>query len=156
MQINKKVMANDVQNVQMRLLSLKEVSFMMSPGKMPDDANPESVKLGFSNQTHPDVKKDVINLVFGVKYELAGDTILESIYSFMFEIKGLDRFVIINGANMTIAHIMPHLLSVACGTMRGILVVKTAGTSFSKFPLPMIDPNQLSACLSSAQSTGNS
>lgn len=43
---------------------------------------------------------------------------------------------------------MPHLLNVAVGTMRGILVVKTAGTNFSKYPLPMIDVNQLNSNLS--------
>ena len=43
---------------------------------------------------------------------------------------------------------MPHFLSVAAGTMRGILVVKTAGTNLSKYPLPMIDGNQLSVSLS--------
>ena len=46
--------------------------------------------------------------------------------------------------------ILATLLGVATavGTMRGILVVKTAGTNFSKYPLPMIYVNQLNANLS--------
>lgn len=34
---------------------------------------------------------------------------------------------------------MPHFINVAIGTMRGIIVDKTAGTSLAKYPLPMLD-----------------
>lgn len=34
---------------------------------------------------------------------------------------------------------MPHFINVAIGTMRGIIVAKTAGTSLAKYPLPMLD-----------------
>lgn len=40
----------------MRLTSISEESFMMSPGKIADDANSEAIKLGFSNQIQPDVE----------------------------------------------------------------------------------------------------
>lgn len=139
-------------NIQMRLTSISEESFMMSPGKIADDANSEAIQLGFSNQIQPDVENNKMTLVFGTKYELEGEVILESVYRFEFEVKDLARFINTDdNNNITISHIMPHLISVAIGTMRGILVVKTAGTNLSKFPLPMIDPNQLSANLSSPQ-----
>ena len=139
-------------NIQMRLTSISEESFMMSPGKIADDANSEAIQLGFSNQIQPDVENNKMTLIFGTKYELEGEVILESVYRFEFEVKDLARFINTDdNNNITISHIMPHLISVAIGTMRGILVVKTAGTNLSKFPLPMIDPNQLSANLSSPQ-----
>jgi hypothetical protein len=88
-------------------------------------------------------------LVFGTRYELEGDVVLESLYKFEFEVKNLSQFIVFNdNQSITVNHIMPHFLSVAVGTMRGILVVKTAGTNFSKYPLPMIDVNQLNANLS--------
>lgn len=62
------------------------------------------------------------------------------------------QFIIFNdNRSITVNHLMPHFLSVAVGTMRGILVAKTAGTNLAKFPLPMIDVNQLNANLSNTR-----
>ena len=142
-------MAEDNINIQMRLVSVGEVSFMMSPGKVGDDVSPDSMKIGFSTQIQPDVQNDIFVLLFGTRYELNGDVVLESIYKFVFEVKNLAQFVVFNdNQSITVNHIMPHFLSVAVGTMRGILVVKTAGTNFSNYPLPMIDVNQLNSNLS--------
>ncbi len=132
----------------MRIVSIREVSFMMSSGKMPDDVTSESIQLGFSNQIQLDIENDKIALIFGVRYELKGEVILDCTYRFEFEVKSLAKFVTINEDNSaTISSIMPHLISVTTGTMRGILVMKTAGTNFSKYPLPMIDPEQLTVNL---------
>lgn len=142
-------MAEDNINIQMRLVSVGEVSFMMAPGKVGDDVNPDSMKIGFSTQIQPDVQNDIFVLLFGTRYELNGEVVLESIYKFVFEVKNLAQFVVFNdNQSFTVNHIMPHFLSVAVGTMRGILVVKTAGTNFSNYPLPMIDVNQLNSNLS--------
>ena len=142
-------MAEDNVNIQMRLATVSEVSFMMSPGKVGDNVNPDAIQIGFSTQIQPDVKNNIFNLIFGTRYELDGDVVLESLYKFEFEVKNLRQFIVFNdNQSITVNHIMPRLLSVAVGTMRGILVVKTAGTNFSKYPLPMIDANQLNANLS--------
>lgn len=142
-------MAEDNVNIQMRLASVSEVSFMMSPGKVGDNINPDAIQIGFSTQIQPDVKNNIFNLILGTRYELDGDVVLESLYKFEFEVKNLRQFIVFNdNQSITVNHIMPHFLSVAVGTMRGILVVKTAGTNFSKYPLPMIDANQLNANLS--------
>ena len=142
-------MAEDNVNIQMRLATVSEVSFMMSPGKVGDNVNPDAIQIGFSTQIQPDVKNNIFNLIFGTRYELDGDVVLESLYKFEFEVKDLRQFIVFNdNQSITVNHIMPHFLSVAVGTMRGILVVKTAGTNFSKYPLPMIDANVLNANLS--------
>ena len=142
-------MAEDNINIQMRLVSVGEVSFMMAPGKVGDDVSPDSMKIGFSTQIQPDVQNDIFVLLFGTRYELNGEVVLESIYKVVFEVKNLAQFVVFNdNQSITVNHIMPHFLSVAVGTMRGILVVKTAGTNFSNYPLPMIDVNQLNSNLS--------
>lgn len=142
-------MAEENINIQMRLVSVGEVSFMMSPGKVGDDVSPDSMKIGFSTQIQPNVQNDIFVLLFGTRYELNGEVVLESIYKFVFKVKNLAQFVVFNdNQSITVNHIMPHFLSVAVGTMRGILVVKTAGTNFSNYPLPMIDVNQLNSNLS--------
>lgn len=136
-------------NIQMRLASVSEVSFMMSPGKVADNVNPEAIKIGFSVRIQPDVEKDILTLFFGTRYELEGEVVLESVYQFEFEVKNIRQFIVFNdNQSITVNHIMPHFLSVAVGTMRGILVVKTAGTNLSKYPLPVVDINQLNADLS--------
>ena len=141
-------MAENNDNIRMKLTSVNEVSFMMSPGKVGDNVNPDAIQIGFSTQIQPDVENDIFNMIFGTRYELDGDVVLESIYKFEFEVKDLRQFIVNNNQNIPVKHIMPHLLNVAVGTMRGILVVKTAGTNFSKYPLPMIDVNQLNSNLS--------
>lgn len=133
----------------MRLASVSEVSFMMSPGKVGDNINPEDMQMGFSSQIQPDINSDCFTLNFGVRYELSGAVVMESVYSFVFEVKNLKQFVVFNdNQSITVNHLMPHFLSVAVGTMRGILVVKTAGTNLAKYPLPMIDVNTLNSNLS--------
>lgn len=136
-------------NIQMRLASVSEVSFMMSQGELGDNVNPDAIQIGFSSQIYPDVENNIFNLIFGTRYEFEGKVVLESLYKFEFEVKNLSQFIVFNDdQSITVNHLMPHCLSVAIGTMRGILVAKTAGTILSKFPLPMIDANQLSANLS--------
>jgi len=39
--------------------------------------------------------------------------------------------------------ILPNLLSVALGTLRGIIVVRTVGTILENHPLPMLNPVEL-------------
>ncbi len=142
-------MAENNVNIQMRLASVSEVSFMMSPGKVGDNINPEDMQMGFSSQIQPDINSDCFTLNFGVRYELSGAVVMESVYSFVFEVKNLKQFVVFNdNQSITVNHLMPHFLSVAVGTMRGILVVKTAGTNLAKYPLPMIDVNALNSNLS--------
>lgn len=142
-------MAAESINIQMRLVSVGEESFMMSPGKVGEGVSPDSMKIGFSTQIQPDVQNDSFVLIFGTRYEMNGEVVLDSVYRFVFGVKNLAQFVVFNDdKSVTITHIMPHFLSVAVGTMRGILVVKTAGTIFSNYPLPMIDVNQLNANLS--------
>lgn len=142
-------MADDIVTINARLSSVSEVSFMMSPGKLSDDTKQE-VRVGFSNQIIPDVEQDIFTLIFGVRYELAGEPILECVYRFVFEVKNLAQFIVFgeDRGSITVSSIMPHFLSVAVGTMRGILVVKTAGTNIARYPLPMVNIDNLNDALS--------
>ena len=143
------VMAEKKQNIQMRLDSVSEMGFSLNPSFLDDNAKEQDIQLGFSSSIEPDINNDKMALVFGVKYSSKENTLLESIYKFVFSVVNLKQFIKYNGdKSITINQIMPHLLSVAVGTTRGILVVKTAGTKLSQFPLPMIDINQLNEMLS--------
>lgn len=142
------------ENIQMRLASVHEVSFMMSPARIGEEVNLDSLQVGFSSQVEPDVENDRFVLILSTRYELEGnglesdesegEIVLESVCRFVFEVRNLRRLVTFNeDGSVTINDIMPLLLSVAVGTMRGILVVKTAGTRLAERPLPMIDIDEL-------------
>ena len=109
------------------------------------------MQVGFANKILPDIENNVISIVFGVQYLYENEKVLDCIYKFSFEVIDLSRYVIIDGDNITINHLMPHFLNVIIGTMRGILVVRTAGTLFSKYPLPILDANALNDSLSQSK-----
>lgn len=145
-------MADANVNIKMRLDSVTELGFSINPGLLEEGTKESDIQLGFSNSIEPDVKNNIIALNFGVKYNTHQNTILEAIYKFVFSVVDLSKLVQYNeDGSITINQIIPHFLSVAVGTMRGILIVKTAGTNLSKYPLPMIDVNQLSKMLSSIE-----
>ena len=101
-------------NVQMGLTSVDEVSFMMLPGKVTENVQPGNIKLGFFNQVQPEVESDKIALIFGVRYELEDDKILECVYRFEFRVNGLDRFITTHDKDgITVTYIMPLLINVA-------------------------------------------
>lgn len=139
------------ENIQMRLLSVNEVSFSMDLSKVDENINPDDLQIGFANQIIPDIEKNTISIIFGVQYVYETKKVLDCIYKFSFEVMDLNRFVVVDGDNITISYIMPHFLSVIIGTMRGILVVRTAGTLFAKYPLPMFDVNALNNSLSQSK-----
>ncbi|MDE5956121.1 MAG: hypothetical protein K2G80_06460 [Bacteroidales bacterium] len=116
--------------------------------KIGGNVNPDELQVGFSNQILPDIENNVISVVFGVQYLYEKEKVLDCIYKFAFEVVDLSRYVVIDGDNITINYLMPHFFSVMVGTMRGILIVRTAGTLFSKYPLPILDITALNASLS--------
>lgn len=139
-------------NIQMKLLSVDEVRFMMSSEAINENSDPETIQIGFSNGVEPDIENNKFSVVFGVRYVVQDTVILESVYRFTFAVVNLSQFITFNeDQSITINHLMPHFLSVAVGTMRGILVVKTAGTAFAHYPLPIIDVNQLNENLSTGR-----
>ncbi|WP_289225402.1 hypothetical protein [Bacteroides acidifaciens] len=139
------------ENIQMRLQSISEVAYNTDMSKICDDVNPDDLQVGFANKILPDIENNVISIVFGVQYLYENEKVLDCIYKFSFEVIDLSRYVIIDGDNITINHLMPHFLNVIIGTMRGILVVRTAGTLFSKYPLPILDANALNDSLSQSK-----
>ena len=84
----------------------------------------------------------MITLIFGVQYAVEKTPLLECRYAFTFNVNPIDAVVKIEKDKkdkIEIKELMPHFINVAIGTMRGIIVAKTAGTSLAKYPLPMLD-----------------
>lgn len=134
-------------DVQINLDSINEVSFSIFTNKC-DVSNVKDIQLGISNSVAIDTGNNTVKLTFGVIYSQHNDTIMDCVYDFIFSVHYLQSVIgLTSNGSVEIKDIMPDLLSVALGTMRGILVVKTAGTLISRFQIPMIDITQLNGLL---------
>ena len=87
-------MAVENANIQMRLISVDEIRFMMFPDNLTEISDPKDLQIGFMNRVRLDeVGNDRIDIAFGIRYELKGEMVLESVYRFAFEVKNLAGFV---------------------------------------------------------------
>lgn len=126
--------------VQMQLLSVDERSFKYIPGKT-DNFDPSQLRMAFDNSLENfDGKENTVTIDFGVKFFYKEEELMECIYAFTFVVEDLKKYVIINKDNsVKINVIMPRMLTTSLGTLRGIILARTAGTPISRCPLPMID-----------------
>ncbi len=136
-------------NIQIRLLSVTEISSKILLEKVNGHVDPEELKIEFSHQVDPDVTNNTLHIIMGVRYVFKNEVVLESVYKFTYIVSELSKYVKFNENNsIVIMHLMPQLLSVTVDTMRGILLVKTAGTVFSRYLLPLIDVNMFNRKIS--------
>lgn len=135
--------------IEFRLISISEVRSMIATAdKFSAISSGSEVQITFGNQVYPEVKDNRISLVFSTKYVFKESVLLDVAYRFTFGVKNLDKFVILNfDGTATINTIMPILLNVALGAMRGIVAVKSAGTVLEKYPVPVIDEKALMQAL---------
>ena len=132
----------------MRLLSVVETRFIIDDSRFQENnPDPEDMKICFSYNLNPDPENDKILLTFGVRYNIADDvTVLESVSAFSFEVLDLKNFIEKDDSgNMHVSSMVAHLLNVAVGTMRGILLIKTSGTKLAGYPLPLVNVEELLA-----------
>lgn len=129
------------EKIQVGLRSVKELSFKYNPEKLGKDFDPNLLRLGFDNSLEAlEGDKDWITIDFGVKYFYKDEEVLECIYGFNFVVGNLTKYVKMNpDKSVKIDEIMPRLLTIALGTLRGIIIAKTSGTPLYECPLPVID-----------------
>lgn len=135
--------------IEFRLISISEVRSMIATAdKFSAISSGSEVQITFGNQVYPEVKDNRISLVFSTKYVFKESVLLDVAYRFTFGVKNLEKFVILNfDGTATINTIMPILLNIALGAMRGIVAVKSAGTVLEKYPVPVIDEKALMQAL---------
>ena len=126
--------------IQVRLISVSEVKFMLNLDEaLLAKSQPDGPNIGFAHVVSANKENSTITLIFGVQYAVDNTPLLESRYAFTFNVSHIDDVVKIENNKIEIKGLMPHFVSVAIGTMRGIIVAKTAGTPLAKYPLPMLD-----------------
>lgn len=102
-------------------------------------------KKTFSTITTQSVNQNKSIIVeIAAKYLFAEQELLFLIASLTFEFPEFDEIFDLNdGEIMEKITVIPTLMNIAIGTLRGIVATKTSGTFLRNFPLPLIDPNTL-------------
>ena len=118
-------MNTDKRAIQFRLDRIEELTYSIS-GNSAEIINQDNLGVQFLVQTFLNKEANLVKLKVGAKYNLAETTILNLELLFVFNIDNMERFI-----------------NVAIGGMRGVLFEKTKGTVFAKYPLPLVDLQEL-------------
>jgi hypothetical protein len=136
--------------IQLRLLKVQETGFFMDSVLLStiEENKPDLFNIEFGLQLEPKVSLNILNLHLIVRYILTANSQSEKVVELQtsnsFEIIDLEKLMSISDSEITDNNsIIPTILGVALGTLRGILVVKTAGTILADFPLPIVNPTEL-------------
>lgn len=132
--------------IKIKLLKVEETGFFLNSIvlKSLEENNSEDFNIEFGMQIQPQTEKNILILHLIIKYRHDKERFLELHTANSFEIENLEKLMIFEEKNIIDTHkVMPTLLGIAIGTLRGILVVKTSGTTLSAHPLPIINPTEL-------------
>lgn len=127
--------------IKIGLNSVKEMSFKFHPEKISGEFDPSQLRIGFDNSLEAvDGGNDIITVDFGVKYFYKNEEILECIYGFSFVVENITKYIKMNAdKSVKVEVIMPKLLTIALGTLRGVILAKTEGSPIAACPLPIVD-----------------
>lgn len=136
--------------IQLRLIKVQETGFFMDTAKLSSITNtdPELFNIEIGLQVLPDLTKDLLDLQLIVRYLLHEDSknvkVVELQTSNIFKIFNLSNVLTITDKELTDKNnVIPTLVGIALGTLRGILVVKAAGTILNEYPIPIVNPTDL-------------
>lgn len=133
----------DEKGIRLTLLSVSEMKFILNIGDT-ENVDSKSIKVGYIVHLSPCREKETMDMDFRLRL-VSGETIyLETTYKFSFKIEDFDRHVVFNDNGSVTLTFLPHMVNVAIGTLRGIILVRTVGTPLSKFVLPITDAVKLS------------
>lgn len=132
-------------NIQIRLIQVEEKSFKYDLSEVlltTFDENNLKINIGY--KLLPDLNANIIAVEITAKYLYSDSELIEYTSSLTFKSPDLSDIIeITDNKIIEKTVIIPTLLSIAIGTLRGMLAIKTTGTILKDFPLPLIDPNSL-------------
>ena len=133
------------EEVKIGIKSIKEVCFSQT---QIEDISIDKKYLQFSFGFSLNAQKDTqtMNVTVGVRYLYKKHIVLECKYLISFHIIGFDQAIKVHDNNKELSannDLIVTLLNVGFGTLRGIVVVKTAGTLLGDFPMPVVNPAEI-------------
>lgn len=108
----------------------------------------ENISVALRVRVCPDEQSSTVRLTVGVCYMCVHGylrrTVLDYRIEAAFEIDRLYEHVEVSGADSVLsARLMAMMLSVAIGSLRGMLAIRTSRTWLADYPLPVINISQL-------------
>ena len=134
-----------IEKIQIRLLDVEEKLFKCNLDEnLAESLNQDNLKIniGYTLISDKEAKTVVIEVV--AKYILANKELLFFVASLTFEFPEFNEIFKLQEDRISEKiTVIPTLINIAIGTLRGMIAVKTSGTFLKRFPLPLIDPNSL-------------
>lgn len=130
--------------LEIALTGSNELKFMLNIPNEELDAN--ILKFGYINNVIPNLSDKSMTVDFGVQYSYKDEPILECRYAFVFKYNDFDEGEMVSSADNGINindDLLKIIINVAAGSIRGIMIAKTAGTALAKYPLPILDLQSL-------------
>jgi hypothetical protein len=136
---------SDKKNVLIKILEIKEILFNYKPFPIPIEEVQfgKNLNYGIGIQLDFQLEDDILKLKLLINYKLPEykEAFLTLETEIVFHVKNL-KSVIVKEEKKKINindDLFSTLLGVCIGTTRGILSTKTRGTSFSGYPLPIVN-----------------
>jgi hypothetical protein len=145
----KKAKTNPIQ-VQLKLLKVQETHFFIDSELISSiikiEGDSINIEFGFKLELNNEKNELIIHL--NVKYLYPTDSglskLIEIQTSNSFEITDLNNLISINENEIEDKNgILPSILGIAIGTLRGVLVAKTSESKLSDFLLPIVNPTEI-------------
>ena len=128
--------------MQIRLVKIEELSYRDKTKLGEALKEPVFVKLLLN--ILPDIGRNIIELIVGVVYHTNSEDLLKS----TFEVGEMEAVVCVRDYSVSVApELLSILVGVSIGTLRGMLVLKSADSFFGNYPLPIINITELIASL---------
>ena len=126
--------------MQIRLVKIEELSYRDKTKLGEALKEPVFVKLLLN--ILPDIGRNIIELIVGVVYHTNSE--IKS----TFEVGEMEAVVCVRDYSVSVApELLSILVGVSIGTLRGMLVLKSADSFFGNYPLPIINITELIASL---------
>lgn len=130
-------------DIQIRLVSAAETKFSIRTDFDAKNVNMEETRINLLHKSRV-LSDEELEVEAIAKYSYGDETILESGCRLAFQVKGLEKFVVKKEDGRTdVPQIMPYVMDVAIGAIRGMLMTKTSGTPLANFPLPLVNIGEL-------------
>lgn len=122
--------------VSLKLLSVEERKFSIDKSFLANAAEDQQFNSGLLYSTDADIDQKMVRINLRVSISANGVDVLSEEGSFIFSVDNFDDFLIEEG-QVNFGPLLPHLLNVAIGTLRGMMVIRAEGTSLAKCPMPL-------------------
>lgn len=142
--------AEDKKEIKIKISSIQELEYAYK--EIPDDI--EKIEFGknlffaLNFLYDPRPEENTFRLKTHIKYSLEGqeEPVLTFLNEIIFDVVGMEEVVKQKDGSGEMEinnNFLIPLISVAIGTSRGMLVSKTIGKKISRFPVPMLNPQEV-------------